>query len=122
MLGVEILSQPFGHCRGSVCVCGSVLRCVCRHTMGTARAGPISPVLSALSCQPGPISPVPAQARLVPVMLQGPGSPCPTRSPEVAAAAQGTPWWHSWWLHSDTPRAAAETCLGPLEPLKCRQK
>lgn len=117
MLGVEIPSQPFGHCRGSVCVWGSVLRCMCGHTLGTARAGPISPVLSARPHQPCPSS---GQAGAV--MLQGPGSPCPAGSPEVAAAAQGTPWWHSWWLHSDTPRAAAETYLGPLEPLKCHQK
>lgn len=81
VLGVEILSQPSGHCRGSV-----------------------------LSCVPWHHQPCPA--RLVPVVLQGLGSP------ELAAAVQGT----RRWLHPDTPRAAAETCLGPWEALKCHQK
>lgn len=71
MLGVEILSQPFGHCRGSVCVC------LC--TLGTARAGPISPVLPALpsSGQPG------ASDAL------GSGQPPPHRQPRAGSCCSG---------------------------------
>lgn len=67
MLGVEILSQPFGRCRGSVCVCVSV------HT-GDSPCWPHRPC---------PASPVPAQASLV--MLRVP----PHRQPRAGSCCSG---------------------------------
>lgn len=71
--------SPFGHCRGSVSV--SVFVCVWGQWGQPVLAPP------ALSCQPNP---VPAQARLVPVMLSGvQAAPAPQAAPSWQLLSRG---------------------------------